>query len=767
MEGESSAAEGTHVHHAAHAARKQGLAAALSHYKNKVHRKHIAAGILYLFIALVVFYPIAANMKYVAPGTGGDLYSNLWGIWWASYALSHSPGSFWFTHLLFWPIGSDMAYFTFSPIGAVLTAPFQAISVTFAYDTIFFIGFLISGLGMFILADYIVRNEYAAFFAGIVFAFGSWHVAAAVGHLDWMVIGWIPLALYFFLRMIKDQHKYQYAIGLGACFVLATFMGDVEQGIMTAALLAVVLVCYLVYPGTRALFRNRRFWTALGLSIVAALIIGAWGFIPVIQGYTAPGASSNINSRNTLQNDAEWSSPVLSFLLPSPYNGLLYGLTGSYSSIYSVDPNERIAYIGYTVIALAIFGMWRNFRAARLWLVVGIFFGWMVLGPYIQIGSYVGGGLPGIYYLYHYIPGFGVVQEADRFYAIFSIAIAMLGAFGLKSLLDRFHGHAKRDTYTLAIVGIITVLFLAESAGIMSGAFARANTTQVSIPPFYYDINSVPGNFSVLQLPIILNNYVKYPDLAAGQATFYTSASHKPIVGGYGGRINTSQQLSVYSIPLAVAVSNLQLGNFSYESPVNENYTAESLLSLYDYRTAFVVINEQVLNSSELSQLESYSVKTFGKPVYADNSTIAFSTLGAINASLYRGYVAYPSLLDWENFNVFMNGTNAGLWEPVYPGLITVVAPYAKNATSYTNSFINTTVSFYGAAINGQSTLNIETPVSATSAQTLATFNLTKSMRHYTFNVSMPSGLPGIQLLFAARGAGVPGLTNITFSEAK
>lgn len=750
-----------HVHRAA----RRSVADMARGYLSCVHRKHIVAGFLYLFIALVLFYPITTNMSTVAPGTGGDVYINMWGIWWAQYALVHMPGSFWYTHLLFWPIGSNIAYFTFSPIGAILTAPFQAISVTFAYDVIFFLGFLISGLGMFILADYIIKNKYAAFFAGIVYAFGSWHTAAAIGHLDWMVIGWIPLTLYFFLRMLRDTHKYRYAIGMGVCFVFATFMGDVEQGIMTVVLLAVVFIAYAVHPDARRLLKNRRFWYALGISVVAVLVVGSWGIIPIIHGYTSPGGAANVNSRNTLANDAEWSSPILSFLLPSPYNGLLYGLTKSYGSIYSVDPNERIAYIGYTALALAIIGIWKNFKGSRLWIIIAIFFGWMVLGPYVELGNYVSSGLPGIYYAYHFIPAFNVVQEADRFYAVFSIGITMLAAFGMKYVIERFHGHAKQGSYTLAIVGIITVLFLAESTGVMGGAFAKANTTSISIPQFYKELGSINSNFTVLQLPILINNYIPFPDLAAGEATFYTSASHKPILGGYGGRINVTQELTLYSIPIVVAVSNLQLGNFSYESPVNENYTAVSLLSLYDFNTAFVTINENVLNSTELSELEAYSIKTFGQPVYADSNVIAFSTISAINASIFRSFVAYPSPLDWTNFNVFMNGTSVGLWEPTYPGEIAVVAPYASAYKGTGASYINTTVSFYGAAINGPSTLSIETPTQFSSAKTLATFALTPSIRHYVFNVSLPSGIPGSELLFLTQGTGVAGITNITFGE--
>lgn len=761
-------------HHAIHRTKRNYPAIIADTVKAKVKRKHIIAAIIYLVIALIIFYPITANMSTIAPGTGGDLYSNMWGIWWASYTLFQTHGNLWYTHLLFWPVGSNIAYFTFAPIAAAITAPFQAISVTFAYDVIFFLGFLVSGLGMFILADYVVKNAYAAFLAGVVFAYSAYHVAAAIGHLDWMVIGWVPLALYFFIRMIKDEHKYTYAVGLGVCIVFATFMGDVEQGILTVVLLFITFLCYLLYTPTRRLIMNRRFWLALGVGVIAAFVIGAWGFIPIIHGILAPGAAANVNSRNTLANDAEWSSPILSFFLPSPYNGLLHNLSLSYGSIYSVDPNERIAYVGYAAIILIAIGIMKSFKTARLWIILALFFGWMVLGPYIQLGQYVGSGLPGIYYLYHLIPGFNVLQEADRFYVAFSIAISMLAALGMKFLIEKVPRINRKKLMQFGVVAAFSAVFILESAGIMTYAFAPFVTTYVSVPQFYHLLANYNQNFSVLQLPIIINNNVALPDLASGEATFYTSASHHPILGGYGGRINLTQELTLYAIPLAVATSNLQqTGNFSYPSPVLENYTAQSVLSLYNYGTAFVVINTQVLNLSQVDKLKPYVEGAFGAPIYQDNGTIAFSTSSAINASVFREYVSYPLATDWQNFNVFVNGTVESLWAPVSPGLISVFAPYLNTTDlqnkvlSSTPYLINTTVSFSAVAVSGSSTLLVESPTSSTQYTTLATIPLTGTLKRYSFNTTMISGPYGNPLLFVSEGSGTPGLQNITFSEQR
>ena len=743
--------------------------------ENKIRLKHVLSGLIYLLIALIIFYPITLHMSSVAPGIGGDLYSNIWGMWWISYTFLHAPSSMWYTYLLFWPVGSNIAYFTTAPLASILTIPFQAISLTFAYNMIFFTGFIITGMGMFILADYIIKNHYAAFFAGIIFAFSAYHTAAAIGHLDWMNIGWVPLVLYFFIRMLKDDKKYIYSIGMAFSFVFAVFMGDVEQGIMTIVLLFVVLVCYAIYPKTRKLVLKRKFIAALGIGVVATFIIGSWGFIPLIHGVLVKGGLSNVNSRNTLQNDAEWSDPILSFLLPSPYNGLIGGISSAYSSIYSVDPNERIAYIGYAAILLLLYGIFKNYKEARLWIIIAFIFGWLTLGPFIEFGGYVSSGIPGIYQLYHYIPGFSILQEADRFYVVFSISIAMLAAFGMKSLIEKISkiDYKNRNSLTYGVLGVISVIFIIESAGIMTPGLAAANTTHVTIPNFYKIIANSTTQFSILQLPIIINNNIPFPDLAAGEASFYTSASHKPILGGYGGRINTTQELTLFSIPLAVAVYNMENGNFTYTSPVNENYTAETLLSLYNYETAFVVLNEQTLNASDLTQLYAYSAEVFGKPVYEDNSTIAFSTLKAINQSIYRQYVAYPLTLDWQPVSTFINGSVVDLWEPISSGLVSVFAPYSNTTgvlqkiSSGVPYAINTTTRFSAIAVGGSAQLSIDEPTASGGFSTIGTFNITGKLSSYSFSTDMVSGPLGNPLLFLTRGSGSVGISNITFSESK
>ena len=59
-----------------------------------------------------------------------------------------------------------------------------------------------------------------------------------------------------------------------------------------------------------------------------------------------------------------------------------------------------------------------------------------------------------------------------------------------------------------------------------------------------------------------------------------------------------------------------------YQSPVAENYTNQTLLTLYNYDVAFVALDKTAYNQSQFTQLGGYLYSVFGSPVYNDNTTI-------------------------------------------------------------------------------------------------------------------------------------------------
>ncbi|HVA82614.1 MAG TPA: hypothetical protein VNF06_00420, partial [Candidatus Aquilonibacter sp.] len=428
--------------------------------------------LLFLAISLVVFWPLAVNSATTTVNGAGDLYQNLWNLWWVNYATYTLHTSIYFTPLLYYPVGASLVTQTLSPITAYLSFPFQAVSLVFSYNIMLFLAFMLSGFFMFLLADYLVKNKYAAIIAGLIFAFAPMHMAQALsGHLNWTNVEFLPLFILFFLKMINEK-KVLYSLGAAVSFVFLLFMGDPEQGIITVVLVFFMLLVYLIRANLRSEILNRQFGIALGSMIVLILVIGSPFLLQIAPAITNGQLSQAAGALNDVNHNMLWSMPVISFFAPSMYNNLFTWLSNSYVSIYSVDPTERVAYLGYVAFVLALIGIWHDYKKQKLantlvWVVAAIIFGWLSLGPYVQLGNLQTSGIPGIYLIYAAIPFFNIIREPARFDLILTLALAILAAYGFHSLME---GRRAKNTHTLKneqyLAAILSILILIEYAGI-------------------------------------------------------------------------------------------------------------------------------------------------------------------------------------------------------------------------------------------------------------------------------------------------------------
>jgi hypothetical protein len=471
----------------------------------------------------------------------------------------------------------------------------------------------------------------------------------------------------------------------------------------------------------------------------------------------------------------------MSFFLPSFYGGLVPSklFFTYYWKTFSIASFEKTGYLTYTALALALLGLAKRFRSSRLWIGIMVVFGWLSLGPYLFVAGNQT-GIPGIYLIYHSIPLFNVLREPGRFAVVFLIGFDIFAAYGYAAIEKWVNGPKRTSAGNIIAVMLISLLFLIETMGAPitnSGGIFPINT-QPTIPSFYYAAANVPGNFSIMQLPALTDTY-GLSNLYTGEADYYASASGKPLVGGYITRTNYTEYAYLYYIPLAIEAKNLHdLGSPYYPSPINENYTNQSLLVLYNFKTAFVVVNNQAYNNSQLYYIDSQLESIFGSPSYVSNSTVAFSTESAIQKSVFRSFVAYPVLQDWN----FTPGSYLGiqnLWSPNLEGLVAVYAPYRNYSDQYNvekqnGSRVNATLSFIAMSSNRDAELMIGEQQGLSSPFNIAALNLTPYPTEYRLKVTgLVSGELGNYLLFvpvngASGHTGANGvyIVNITISSA-
>ena len=758
--------------------------------------------VVYAIAALVVFAPVTANITQSAPGPAGNSYQNLWYMWWVGYSLLNLHTSFFYTNMLYVPIGANLIEQSMAPIASIMSLPFQAVSMPFAYNMMLLIGFALSGVAMFVLADYIVKDRRAAFVAGLIFAFSSFHIAMSYNHIGWINIEWIPLAIYFMIRMVRENGKYSNAIGLAISFVLVVFMGDVEQGIEIVMALVLILCAYLLSRRARTHIMSRRFWSYAALSIAVAFILGSWGFIPMLGAITQPGGLAEPAYLNNATYNNLLSDNIGSFLIPSYYNGIFdtnpgaYFTTSSALDVYGTDPAERTAYIGYIAIAFILYGLYRNYERSRLWIGLAVVFGLLSFGP---------SGI--LYSAYHSISVINVISEPGRFYLIFGVAVAMLAAFGFKDFLAVFHGSKNAKNVVLLSVVVFGLIFLIENNGVaISNSLYQQVATNGNVPVFYRDLaaSNPADNFSILQLPILPDIYYSaQPDLYSAEAMYYMTASHKPMVGGNIAHVNTSQGLTLCNVPLIEAATYLQQVNDRQQpslctsgingqpytlqedglqfspSPVIQNPANATTLLLSDYYPSvdFIVLNVNAYNQTSGPLLATYMESIFGSPVYSDSSTLVFSTYNATR-NLYKSFVTYPTLNQWLAEKQVVNGSLQYFWTPVEPiptnsgllyGTLTVEAPYA-NQSAINSSLTSTAVEYVKTHIHleaetnfGKTRLVIDALSPTGNLVNITREDVTANLTSYSFNTSLISGPQGNSLIFVQDSTNQSGYRQLIF----
>ncbi len=732
-------------------------------------KQYLKPFLVYLAISLIMFWQVTINLfGYVVNGHG-DVYQSMFNLWWVPYAVFTLHQSPYFTNLLYYPVGASLVTQTLSPLAGIITAPLQFAGSAFVYNVLFFSSFALSGIFMFALANYFVKNRYAAFIAGLIFAFSPMHIAQSYGHLDWTIIEWVPLFLYLYVRTI-NEHKKRYAFFAALSFVLLTFMGDIEQGIMVFFATVVFTIIYLVID--RAKLLDRKAVVNVGLFIVMTLILSA-PFLLAMLPYLSGGSFATAQQNSGVVNNMMWSNNVLSFFLPSYYNGIFHSLSLSYSqSIYALtykgvnyqmNVGERVSYIGYTVIALAAAAMYFDYKRNRLknvalWLVFGIVFAWLSLGPYVQFGSYVS-GIPTIYSLYRLVPVLNIIREPGRFDMIFTICLAMLAAFGFQQLT-----YGKDGRKSFMIMAAVSVLILIEYNGMpLSSQFASQTITSTQIPVAYSQIGKISGNFSVLVLPA-LPNQSDEPAQYMGQATYYVSALKKPIIGGYTSRENATESISVSAVPLVQTAQYLELGyGLIYPSPISEDPTNLTLLSLANYNTAFIAVQLSAYNTSSKQSIVDYLAGIFGQPVYlnlSDNTSV-FSTEAAISKYAGKSLTAY-TVGNWTpGYQILCNNPYeqcnqalAEMWWGPNPRTLILVSPKTQGITLSFDSLSIANGTVLGVYL-GNTEIN-QVRLSGSTAQ-------------YSVNMTVPQGYSEIafysQESASSTGQIAPfGIDNITFT---
>ncbi len=504
---------------------------------------------LYLGLTLVFSWPLALHLSDAAIRVrSGDVWQNLWNIWWVPHALFELHSNPFHTSLIYYPDSPTLYLHALYPLAGLISAPFQWLfGLVTTFNLLVILMISLSGFCAYLLGRYLELSQGAALLVGTIFAYSP-IISSQLdqGQLEQISPLWLPLFMIFFLKALRTPNFgrtfWLNCAGAGLCFLLTA---------LTTWYYALNLVLFSAFVAVWVTIRalsispGRLVWTfgrLGGIALLCALFTA-----PLLYPTLKEASSSTYalaRNSSVLYNSAD----IVHFFRPG--NSALW--------FTQVEPEYEFQwFLGFIPLALALFAAFTDWRRARLWLALTLFFVVLALGPVLKLGLE---NYTSIEWLptgwLQKLPLGSIVRVPIRFVTLAMLCLGIAAAFGLDALTGKINNRftiAPTETSELGEVGanrirplplrqvkgayairpyqfkrLLPVLLPALAIGLVFLEFYPGPRTLVEFKPpnFLEQIKQGPPG-AVLEMPLL-----KIQPLA-----MYEQTRHgKPIVGGYLAR---------------------------------------------------------------------------------------------------------------------------------------------------------------------------------------------------------------------------------------
>jgi hypothetical protein len=468
-------------------------------------------------LTLVTTYPLATHLTTSIPGDGFDGWQNYWNFWWVKTALLDLHQSPYFTHYLYYPAGVSLLFQTLNIFNSLLTLPLQlTLGLTVSYNFVVLFSFVVGGYGAYLLAMEVLgsrvglADHLAAFLAGVVFTFAPFHFAHLLGHLQVISLEWLPFYVLCLIRSLSSERlRVVPHIVLPVVFLVFTALCDWYYVLY-------LLIFTLAYLGYR-LWRRRRPGPLLlktGLVVVTAGLI----LSPLLAPIVAEALRDSAHVSSPFDTTVRLSADLLAFVTPNEFHPVWGGAAATLSRAFTSSQSERIVFAGYIPLALGAYAVWAARKRALFWMLCGLLFAVLALGPYLHVGGReLAIPLPYLW-LYRLFPLLSIARSVSRFDVMVMLSLAVLASIGLRAAV-RTLPPARATLVAAASIALVCVEFFP----------APYPLSEVEIPGFYDDLALDQRQYAVLELPM---NWDRPSHL------LYQTVHHKPLVAGYVTRPN-------------------------------------------------------------------------------------------------------------------------------------------------------------------------------------------------------------------------------------
>ncbi len=325
-------------------------------------------------------------------------------------------------------------------------------NIVCAWNLMVLFGYMSSALLMFCFMRWLVKDSWVALFAAYATTYTPYHVFSSWGHLTWLYTGLFTLALWQFIALWRKPSRLK-GLGLGATIGIG-FYADGYFILIGALLLFSFWLAAISY----AFFLLRRRFSTIKSQLQALSLASLISFVMLLplgwanHHYAAQVTAYLGTIRGDIMFDAQtYSARLYMYFMPTKFFPVIGKYAQDFQSTYfKNDGFSGLLFLGFSVVALALFACWWLFRSARrsrsqatkvspflfvAWtaLIFTILSVWFSLQPKSQLGS-----------LTIYNPSYLVIlltpawRVFGRLYVLVNLGFVTLAGLGLAELLRRY-----------------------------------------------------------------------------------------------------------------------------------------------------------------------------------------------------------------------------------------------------------------------------------------------------------------------------------------
>jgi hypothetical protein len=441
-------------------------------------------------------YPTAFKLGHVGRVDNGDGKLSIWNVAWVARTLVVDPLHVYDANI-FHPHRGTLAYSENNLGAGALAIPvyWATRNPYAAHNFAMLLAFILTATGMYYLVRHLTGDRRAAAISAIGFAFCPF-VFAHTAHIQLLMTAGLPFTLLAFHRL-ADRPTPGRGGALGAAMAAQAICCG-YYGVFVCLMVGFAMV---VVAGTRRLWTDRRYWSAIAVAAAVSVLVVTPAFLPYATLQRVGGFRREL--KDAVQYSANWSD----YLASSAY---------AHAWMLSHLPEwSEVSFPGFVTLIFGVWGAWVAGHERRRELL-------LLYGGLTLLAFWASFGPKGLLYsaLYTVVPMFAWLRAPARFGLIVGFGLSVLAGVAIAALLRR----VRRP-------GLVTAALVIAAAGELAVPLYMPEVPPVE--PVYRTLATLPRG-PVIEMPFF------YPEVGLFQHTKYMLASTAhwmPLVNGYSDYI--------------------------------------------------------------------------------------------------------------------------------------------------------------------------------------------------------------------------------------